>query len=1188
MNNIIESKDIDIRELSTKPRDVENIDLYRDFKANLDINNISEPIEQTNIQKYWDYFFFYKNGKALFSVKSEKTFLTFLNEFYNYKETTEKQILIDLNNLKLSIYAWDPNIVWQKEQNQIDRLERILDIPTLQQAVERLEWTLEDQLKDTNWQWIRFNFKWIKNTPEERKLRKQYQNQINKRLKEVKKIERDLEKIEKWETDFEIVNEYRGNNKLEFLSKKIDNLTTEVLDIDDALIALSYWDLPNTPYFDYKIRGRRDAQKLANSMSKYNTELIKITSLTQVSAGERLRQEDLTALQDYLNWVIDGRINPAIQAFTPEQERAYKYLQTVDPSLKSTFGTLPASWKISDKNVWNINTWVTAGTVNANTTGNINNPWWGVGGNNLPENQQAKSEYKDRNEALANWWLYWLLDHTTKWFQDQSPRAQQFYRGFGNVAIAAWTLFVGVKVLKSLWRIVTGKADGSKNERAWVLWTAWVLLATAGRPQDLFRGGYPSEMLSNFFNRVGLGKKNNSLETTPQAVVAAMALFNGKNYGQIRDMLTQENWKIKIDANKYDQMVSELNTIITSNATAEQKERAKLQLQFLQTVGKEDKNGFVHHALTSVGLTWEELSNPENKDKSFDKDISKVMERIVLINQKMWTANYTATNPEVDASIKSYISSWTPSLEDLEAMGAFEKAEKIPAEEQTRLKTMVEGLGVTDASKKEQILKWLYQFYIDRPTDEATKKQLKIEKIENDLGSINFTTYGQKTRINIDNKTISWLDSTFFSSTKELFKAANLTNRIKEITKIQKDIPENPFRPTSWWIKFNNSEWFEVRKIDDKVISDEGLQKVSPTLSNKKDQYVAYLNDRWKNKEKPDYTPDAAIVTAAAAATTIIDNQENLGSWSGETPEQKAEKEKKEIETFKTNLSAAITALEPKLTNSWIDSSKKAELENKLKVIKENKWLGTKEQLQTAIVEVGKIEEELNKLEKEKIENEEKEKENEEKRKEKIDKKFLEAIKNNVLEKWKKYWVTLTTLTDYTNPNMWVVIKKNNSNAIWFNININDIIDQKDKGFEVNENRLKIVLEKWYEEESKRRKEIKNLNELWSNVLSAIKESTFTIDQLFPEEKDNIRYLAYFNKFDKKTLEFDPVDTKILPSNLSEILVTFDDSWGNESYNENISIKLSDIKKTNENKLDEIKFKNKIKEIVAKIVEENF
>jgi len=83
-------------------------------------------------------------------------------------------------------------------------------------------------------------------------------------------------------------------------------------------------------------------------------------------------------------------------------------------------------------------------------------------------------------------------------------------------------------------------------------------------------------------------------------------------------------------------MIAELDTIIANpSSTAEQKTRAELQKQFLQSVGKEDKNGFVHHALTSVGLTWEELNKTENRDKSFNEDISKVMERIVLINQKM-------------------------------------------------------------------------------------------------------------------------------------------------------------------------------------------------------------------------------------------------------------------------------------------------------------------------------------------------------------------------------------------------------------------------------------------------------------------------------------------------------------------------------------------------------------------------
>jgi len=68
-------------------------------------------------------------------------------------------------------------------------------------------------------------------------------------------------------------------------------------------------------------------------------------------------------------------------------------------------------------------------------------------------------------------------------------------------------------------------------------------------------------------------------------------------------------------------------------------------------------------------------------------------------------------------------------------------------------------------------------------------------------------------------------------------------------------------------------------------------------------------------------------------------------------------------------------------------------------------------------------------------------------------------------------------------------------------------------------------------------------------------------------------------------LEFDPVIDQLDPS---KILITFDDSWGNEEYNENISINLSEIKKDNENKFDKTKFEKKIKEIIKKIVEENF
>ena len=164
-----------------------------------------------------------------------------------------------------------------------------------------------------------------------------------------------MEKIEKWWTNYELINEWRKQNILPNLWKRLDKLTSEVWDIDDALIALNYWEVQNTPYFDYKIRWRRDAKKLRDSMVKYNKELIKIAGLTQTSAGEHLRETDLVSLQNYLEWVINWEINPATQPFTPEQERAYKYLQTIDTTLQDSYWTLPKTW-ITWSKAWG-NTW---------------------------------------------------------------------------------------------------------------------------------------------------------------------------------------------------------------------------------------------------------------------------------------------------------------------------------------------------------------------------------------------------------------------------------------------------------------------------------------------------------------------------------------------------------------------------------------------------------------------------------------------------------------------------------------------------------------------------------------------------------------------------------------------------------------------------------------------------------------
>jgi hypothetical protein len=69
-------------------------------------------------------------------------------------------------------------------------------------------------------------------------------------------------------------------------------------------------------------------------------------------------------------------------------------------------------------------------------------------------------------------------------------------------------------------------------------------------------------------------------------------------------------------------------------------------------------------------------------------------------------------------------------------------------------------------------------------------------------------------------------------------------------------------------------------------------------------------------------------------------------------------------------------------------------------------------------------------------------------------------------------------------------------------------------------------------------------------------------------------------------LEFDKSGTKQRSDGSDELLLTFDDSWWNEDYNKNISIKLESITENGEFK--EEKFKNELRKIINDIVEGNF
>ena len=58
---------------------------------------------------------------------------------------------------------------------------------------------------------------------------------------------------------------------------------------------------------------------------------------------------------------------------------------------------------------------------------------------------------------------------------------------------------------------------------------------------------------------------------------------------------------------------------------------------------------------------------------------------------------------------------------------------------------------------------------------------------------VKFKTYGQETIINIDKKALKSFTAKSFDSYFELFKAANLINKIKDITKGKVAVKQDPF-----------------------------------------------------------------------------------------------------------------------------------------------------------------------------------------------------------------------------------------------------------------------------------------------------------------------------------------------------------------------------------------------------------
>jgi hypothetical protein len=163
---------------------------------------------------------------------------------------------------------------------------------------------------------------------------------------------------------------------------------------------------------------------------------------------------------------------------------------------------------------------------------------------------------------------------------------------------------------------------------------------------------------------------------------------------------------------------------------------------------------------------------------------------------------YNHINPEQRHLIVEYVRNPNATQKDLTALeergDVFEKAEEFPPDaKRIEFKTKIDKFNLKEGDK-ENLKNGLNSFWHLWNTDEATKNKMDIKE-EN--GSIVLSTYGQKTKLNLQEKSMIGIENgkekkISFGSTAELLKAANLINRIFDLVSApgnKTNVTKDPF-----------------------------------------------------------------------------------------------------------------------------------------------------------------------------------------------------------------------------------------------------------------------------------------------------------------------------------------------------------------------------------------------------------
>lgn len=174
---------------------------------------------------------------------------------------------------------------------------------------------------------------------------------------------------------------------------------------------------------------------------------------------------------------------------------------------------------------------------------------------------------------------------------------------------------------------------------------------------------------------------------------------------------------------------------------------------------------------------------------------------------------------------------------------------RLDIKDQTWLLEKIRKISGWDNKKERELMIAINEFREQMPNAD---KDIDIIGSGDD---VEFKTYNQTTRINLKTKALKGFTTSWFETYTELFKAANLTNRIRDIVKEKIASTDTPFYISTidGYIYFDEAKTLSDI-FDTKILTTwwgGKLKGISSTLEKFKEQYILYLNTLpkfWKEK----------------------------------------------------------------------------------------------------------------------------------------------------------------------------------------------------------------------------------------------------------------------------------------------------------------------------------------------------